>query len=250
MIYAFCGSIIGLVMGLTGAGGALVAIPLFMTLLNMKLEVATIYSLVAVVIASLFNFYFQRKNTNYKLALGIIIPSAIGSFITAPLRHYVVGLPMAIMLLIPSIYAIYGMWNDKKRSDNEKPEEFSSKTLLALIITGLILGALTTFTGLGGGVLLVPVFIQIFNLNQKQAISTGLLSVALSSLASLLIQMHKGAQIDININLVFLVVGIFALAFAVKWPLKAWPERRMQLVRKWAFVLVVVFAMAKVFTSL
>jgi len=44
MIYAFCGLIIGIVMGLTGAGGALVAIPLFMQFLALTLKDASVYS--------------------------------------------------------------------------------------------------------------------------------------------------------------------------------------------------------------
>lgn len=53
------GSIIGIVMGLTGAGGALVAIPLFMTVLRMELKSAAVYSLVTVVIASTQISFFR-----------------------------------------------------------------------------------------------------------------------------------------------------------------------------------------------
>ena len=45
------GVIIGVVMGLTGAGGALVAIPLFMQFQGMSLKEASVFSLIAVVIA-------------------------------------------------------------------------------------------------------------------------------------------------------------------------------------------------------
>jgi uncharacterized membrane protein YfcA len=58
--------IIGIVMGLTGAGGALIAIPLFIQFMGMNLKEASIYSLIAVVVASLLNFVEQRKATQYR----------------------------------------------------------------------------------------------------------------------------------------------------------------------------------------
>ena len=56
MNYLAIGSVIGLVMGLTGSGGALVAIPLFMYVLELGLKEASVLSLVAVRLASSFNY--------------------------------------------------------------------------------------------------------------------------------------------------------------------------------------------------
>ena len=49
------GVIVGLIMGLTGAGGALISIPLFLSLMNVSLKEATVLSLIAVMLGSLIN---------------------------------------------------------------------------------------------------------------------------------------------------------------------------------------------------
>jgi uncharacterized protein len=237
------GLIIGIVMGLTGAGGALVAIPLFITFLNMPLKQATLQSLVAVIIASLSNFYFQRKFTDYKISFSLVIFAAIGSYLSNPFKNILPDLYVSLLLGGISLYSLYSVWNPA----GPKAASNGRITFPVTILIGLSLGVLTTFTGLGGGVLLLPILVGPYGFHQNRAVATGLLTVALSSLASLIIQIISGAKFQLDFSFALLVSGILLSAFVVKIISQKIPSPVLSLSRKIVFALVVALALAKLF---
>lgn len=246
MISFGIGAIIGVVMGLTGAGGALIAIPLFLTFAGMELKVASVYSLVAVIIASFFNFIPQRKHADFKLALTILSTSVLGSFLFTPVKAILPDVVISLLLAIISVFALYKVWvrasavNDHK---NHKPP------LNLTLLIGLILGALTTLTGLGGGVLMMPIFIGLYAMDSERAVATSVVAVGLSSLFSLLIQAQRGFHVSFDQSLVFLILGIFISATILVWLTKKMSKTSLDLTRKVLFTLVVVIALLKIFTT-
>lgn len=232
-------------MGLTGAGGALIAIPLFMQFLGMGLKEASVYSLVAVVVASLLNYVSQRKGTQYFTAILIIIASSVGSYLTSPFKEKLPTSFVAVILAIVSLYALYAVWSPVKNSSNNEIPPKGNKTFS--LGAGLILGVLTTFTGLGGGVLMLPLFLNLFKYSHSQAIATSLLAVGLSSLASLVIQVMKGADFNVNVDLFFLLIGVLASVFMLQQLVKRLPQPIIKLTRQIVFTFVVVLALLKIF---
>jgi uncharacterized membrane protein YfcA len=245
MIYAICGLIIGAVMGLTGAGGALVAIPLFMQFLNTPLKDATVFSLVAVVIASLLNFIAQRKNTNYKIAYQISFFSFWGSLVSTQLKPLTPEIILKLLLVLVALYGTYSIWKTQKNSPVENHSLSHSWKLSSIV--GFFLGALTTFTGLGGGVLMMPVFLNFYSFSQEQAIATSLFAISISSLVSLFIQVQNGFRIPIDLSLVYLLSGILLSAFVLKFLMNKLPKNKMDLVRKIVFTSIVLLAILKIF---
>lgn len=245
MIELFCGIIIGMVMGLTGAGGALVAIPLFMQFMGQSLKEASLYSLVAVVLASLLNFLAQRSFTQYKTGLIIITASFVGSFITAPYKESLPSFWIASTLAIVSLYALFSVWFPVKIKEEHVGKSIQSYWLSIFI--GLALGALTTFTGLGGGVLMLPILIGIYHLSQSQAVATSLFAVGLSSLSSLLIQISRGARFELGIGFLYLLVGIISSVFLLKKISSNIRPVVLIKVRQVVFTIVVILALLKVF---
>lgn len=234
-------------MGLTGAGGALVAIPLFMQFLGMSLKEASVYSLLAVVIASFSNFWTQRKFTEFKTGVLIVIFSVMGSFISAPLKKSIPDLLIVILLLVISLYATYTMWFQKKLISNNQS---SSKTSFVItFVVGTTLGFLTTLTGLGGGVLMMPVLMNVYSLDQSRAVATSLLAVAISSLSSLIIQSMGGFHLQLDQNILYLTFGIIVSAFLLKWGVKRLPLEKMNFIRKIVFTGVVVLSILKMFNA-
>ncbi len=229
------GSIIGTVMGLTGAGGALVSIPIFTLILKMSFKEATVYSLLAVIIASLSNLIFQKKFVNYKISLLLIALSTLGSYLTNPYKKIFPEFYMAILLGIVALYSLYNIWMPSK----VKPKDSTTTPVLLTIMVGLVLGALTTFTGLGGGVLMFPILMTFYGFDQKSAVATSLLTVALSSLSSLIIQINSGFDFKFNTDTNFIILGIILSAFIVKLATKKLSTQVMDNVRKVVFTLVV-----------
>ena len=244
MIYLACGVVIGVVMGLTGAGGALIAIPLFLQFLGMDLKEASVYSLVAVVIASLVNYLAQRKATQYPTAIVIITVSAVGSFLTAPYKENLPSLYVILLLSLVSLYALYSVWVPVSRSTTVGviPRE----NIFLSVLVGLLLGGLTTFTGLGGGVLMLPLFLSLYRYSQSQAVATSLLAVGLSSLASLIVQVFRGAEFTVNMDLAFLVIGILFSVFILRQFVKHLSHEVVTRTRQIVFSIVVVLALTKI----
>lgn len=245
MIYLFCGVIIGIVMGLTGAGGALIAIPLFMQFLGMDLKLASVYSLVAVILASVSNFISQRHFTQLKISLLVFTFSTLGSLITAPYKKDLPEILISILLVLVSVYALYGVWF--KTQSNSTPHLLSTKKIISISIpVGILLGILTTLTGLGGGVLMMPIFMNIYYLEQKQAVASSLLAVCFSSLFSLLVQVYKGANVVIGIEVIYLMVGIIISVWLIKLLASKLTQKQMEMIRKYVFTFVVIFALGKI----
>lgn len=245
MIELFCGIIIGIVMGLTGAGGALVAIPLFMQFMGLNLKEASLYSLVAVVLASLLNFLTQRSFANYKTGFLIVTFSALGSFLTAPFKTSISSFWIAVTLSIVSLYALYSVWFPLKiqSETGEKPRE----SIWLSSTVGLILGALTTFTGLGGGVLMLPILLGPYHFKKPNAVATSLFAVGLSSLSSLIIQVYHGADFSLGTGFFFLLAGILVAVFFLKRVLSHWSINTLDKLRQIVFSGVVLLALIKVF---
>jgi uncharacterized membrane protein YfcA len=244
MIHLICGLIIGGVMGLTGAGGALVAIPLFMQFLGQDLKTASIYSLVAVALASLLNFVAQKSYTQYRIGMILVFSSAIGSFLTAPFKAVLPSYWIALILSVVSVYALFSVWFPftAKNGQAEKPNE---RFWMSLIV-GLSLGALTTFTGLGGGVLMLPILLGVYRLHRSEAVATSLFTVGLSSLSSLAIQVFQGANLKLDFDFMYLVVGILSAALLLKKYSSRLREKVLMRFQQVVFTVVVVLALGKI----
>jgi len=243
MIYLFCGLVVGIVMGLTGSGGALISIPLFITFLHLPLKEASVLSLIVVMLGSFSNFINYKKFTNYKLGSLFVIASAFGSYASAPFKK---GLPdkgVAVLLSIVSFVALVQVWRPIKPKEHD---EIPGVIISSLI--GIILGILTTFTGIGGGILIVPVLLSFYKFDQNQALATSLLTVGFSSMLSFLIQMLDGAKIHLELSFFNLVIGTFSASFLLKWLTQRWSAVVLMRIRKITFTLVIFLALTKVFS--
>ncbi|MFZ4713800.1 MAG: sulfite exporter TauE/SafE family protein [Bacteriovoracaceae bacterium] len=244
MIDLFCGVLIGIVMGLTGAGGALIAIPLFMQFMGQSLKEASLYSLVAVVVASLLNFFAQKSFTQYRIGAAIVVSSAIASYLTVPFKENLSSFWIAILLSAISLYALYTVWFPLRiKNDSVK----SHQSLWVSLVIGLILGTLTTFTGLGGGVLMLPVLLGIYRFSQPQAVATSLFAVGLSSLSSLIIQIYKGAEFEFGKGFLFLLLGILSAVVILKKYTHHLKADFVVKLRQIVFSVVVIIALSKIF---
>lgn len=244
MINLLCGFLIGSVLGLTGAGGALVAIPLFMQFLALSLKEASLLSLVAVVIAAFTHFMRMRKATDFFTGSLIVAASAFASYLSSPLKAQLSALWVALLLSAVAIYALVSIWRPRPALITHQSSH--APWPLSLLI-GSILGILTTLTGLGGGVLMLPVLQNIYRFDSARAMATSLFAVGLSSLSSLLIQLIQGAQIDLGVGLLFLVIGIICASWLIGFLTKSLSPGQLLRLRQIVFTLVVVLTLSKIF---
>lgn len=217
LIGVFGALLIGVVLGLIGAGGSILTVPIFVYVLDVKPVLATAYSLFVVGIAALFGIIKNAKGNlvEYKTGFVFAIPAFIGVYIA---RRFLLDLipnvifkvgdfsltkDMGIMMFFAliMILASYFMIKDQKEQNINK--KFSNNIYI-LIIEGFIVGVLTGIVGAGGGFIIIPALVLFAGLPMKNAIGTSLMIIAIKSLFGFI-----GDLQNINIIIDWLLLGGF-----------------------------------------
>lgn len=242
MTYVGIGLIVGIIMGLTGAGGALISIPLFITFLGASLKEATILSLVAVVFGTSVNLLSQLSKVDKKIAFFLGLSGITANYGTLFLKQLTPDLVVAGLLTLIAGYSLWSVWSFKKETLSKSSEGVVLKALVA----GTLLGVLTTLTGLGGGVVLVPILIKLFGRNYDQALPTSLATIFLISVSSFIFQSETAFQLISLYQLAYLGAGALIAFFLLKVLLKRLEESNIEKIRKAVFSIVTVYSAVSV----
>ena len=189
----FLSILIGITLGLVGAGGSILSIPLLVYVFKIKPEIATSYSLFIVGIVSFFaaTRHFKMGNLQIKPAIIFAIPSILSLLIVRnillpkmPSQLFFIGnflvtknILIILVFAFLMILAAFTMIRKSNSLIDDKPNTNANK----LAIIGLFIGAITGFLGAGGGFLIIPALIFFAKLPIKQAVGTSLLIVFINS---------------------------------------------------------------------
>ena len=187
----FC---IGLVLGLIGGGGSLLAIPILVYLFSFQVVEATSYSLVIVGITSLFGACQRFSNECVDVRAGITfgIPSIITIFLTR--KFLVPSIPDTLItidsliiskrLFILGIFAILIIGSSYVMiTKNIRPLiKIDRLRTIHLMLQGALIGVLTGIVGIGGGFLIIPALVFLAKLPFSKAVGTTLLIIAMKSI--------------------------------------------------------------------
>lgn len=180
LLWAIVGGASGSVLGLAGTGGGVIAIPILMAFGGYDIKQASGYGLLALTVGAAISWFIQRKNTNYPLAGVLIICAGTVAFISAPLKglspHWLVN----VLLNLTCLFSLYSLWVLRKPGDpgENRPLPYQLKTAS---VGGAITGLLSTMTGLGGGVVIIPWLTGISRLRFEQAMACSLLTIAVTA---------------------------------------------------------------------
>jgi uncharacterized membrane protein YfcA len=241
MEHLIIGLIVGIVMGLTGAGGALISIPLFLYLLNTTVKEATVLSLIAVMLGTLVNLFGQSFKPNLKIVLPIVIFGALANFATLPLKEMMADMWIAGILVTIGAYSLWSIWNPGIKKVSRWGQSFLKTSLI-----GLGLGVITTLTGLGGGVLLIPILINFFGKSYEEALPTSLLTILMISAISFLAQINVGMKLINLPELGLIAVGAVSSFFLLKQFLKMISKDKIEITRKMLFTIVTIYSVSSV----
>lgn len=241
MEYALIGLIVGLIMGLTGAGGALISIPLFINLTGASLKEATLLSLLAVLFGTSISLYKQFSKVSWKIVIGFSMAGLVANYLSLPLKIITPDFVIAMILLLIGGFSIYSVWK-KKNYQSTDTRHF----VLKIILIGAFLGVLTTLTGLGGGVLLVPILLMFFGKSYEQALPTSLATIFIISLSSLVLQFESSGLILRPSDLTGIGIGAIISFLGLKLLLKHVHADKIDIIRRYTFTLVTVYAVGSV----
>jgi uncharacterized membrane protein YfcA len=195
-------AVMGITLGLVGAGGSILTIPILVYLLDVPIILATSYSLVVVGSTAFIATLRYRHHILFKKAILCLIPSVLGVF-TA--RHFMIpALPhtigslsidkaLVILLLIFMSAAGYFMIKDSPiDSQNNRPKNQNIK----VILIGLALGAVMGLLGAGGGFLIIPTLVLLMGFSMQEAVPTSLFIITVNSLIGFAADQHQFIAAD------------------------------------------------------
>lgn len=234
-------------MGLTGAGGALVSIPLFIHLLGSSLKEATILSLIAVILGTAINLFSQVKSANIKVALLMGLAGTSSAYLSLGIKSTLSDLLIVVLLTAIGTYSLWSVWTEQKKPGLTVNAD---KIILKSISAGVLIGFLTTLTGLGGGVLLIPILIKFFGKTYDEALPTSLLTIFIIAASSLALQINAAHSI-VNLKVTGLIGAgaVVSLALLSKL-IRKMSEQLVKKIRKTVFTLVVFYALAGVISKI
>jgi uncharacterized protein len=174
------GALIGLVLGLLGGGGAILAVPGLVYLLGAEPHAAIAASLVVVSVGAVTGLaaHARQGRVAWTTALQLGLTGAIGAWAGAWLGRLVPGDRLLALL---GLFMLLAAWLMVRRPTSDVEHRPTPRLLVVLL--GLGLGGLTGFFGVGGGFLIVPALTLGLGLPIRLAIGTSLAVITMNALA-------------------------------------------------------------------
>ena len=199
--------LVGILIGLLGSGGSIVAIPAFIYLANYTTARATDAALVLVTISATIAVvgYSKKSQILYKdtslFAISGILSAYLGTYVNSKLSDQVLLWVFAFVLVIASI----AMPLSKKIQNKKDPTDDENKQNIVLIlVVGLVFGFLTGLIGVGGGFLLIPLLVVVLRYKFSFAVGTSVVIILINALSSIVFRIFV-SNIEI-LNLIPLAV--------------------------------------------
>jgi len=204
MVSLLLGFFIGASLGLLGGGGSILTVPALVYLVGQQPQVAVTTSLAIVGANSILGAYFHQAQgtVNWRVAL---IFGGVGmtvSYLSANLSKQIS--PHLLMVAFAVLMLMVGNLLLRNRMQQPTPFQFNAWKLIS---SGVIVGLLTGFLGVGGGFLIVPALVMLIGLPMHEAVGTSLIIIALNSAAGFAGHLN-GQQLEIGTILAFLIAGI------------------------------------------
>lgn len=181
------GTLVGLSLGLMGAGGAILSMPIFTLVLGHALSVAKIEALAVIAVIAMVSGSraLAAKQTDRSRFLAFAIPGLVGAWLGGPIGKATPPLVQAVLFGALALVAAWRMTATPQAADQGLGRQLSAGAIALAAVTGLAIGILTSVIGVGGGFLLVPALVLITGLPMQRAAGTSLLVICVNSLVGI-----------------------------------------------------------------
>jgi uncharacterized membrane protein YfcA len=218
------GILVGILMGLTGAGGGILSVPLLVFFLDLPIAEAAPIALCAVALAStigailgLRNKILRYKAAGFMAIFGLAL-SPLGLWLAPQIPNTPLQILFSLILLYVAIRLLSQARNQIKGipEESRKPPpclinptvgklQWTIPCARALLFSGSVAGFLSGLLGVGGGFIIVPALKRYTDLPVKSIVATSLGVLAIITGGGAIFSAVSG-------NLNFLVAVPFALA--------------------------------------
>jgi len=219
----------------TGMGGGLLYVPILIFLGEMSYSEARPISLCfAFATTGLSAYNHARKGlVDYRVGgiavSGTLTGTILGFFFISNVDDRIPGLMFSVFIFFVCIKMIY----DLKKAGTPQPfRSLGSKRYVLTASVTLASGFLSISLGIGGGLLLVPLFIYINGLETRRASGTSSFTAMFTTLSGIVILLMGETSFSINIGEVVLLTVWVALGsfLGSRWGIKKLKTREVTLI--------------------
>jgi len=202
-------TLVGIGLGVLGAGGSIVMVPLLVYVVGLDAQHAAATSLLVVGMVAAVGAALRWQAVRLRTGLAFGAAGMVGAPPGVWLAHHVAPALLlggfGVVLLVTAIRML--------RADTTAAPPDEPRPVIALA-GGAGVGFATGFFGVGGGFLIVPALTMLAGLDLPRATATSLLVIALNCLAALAGQAAYGA-VEWRLGLAFAGVALLAAMLAM-----------------------------------
>ena len=236
------GSLVGFALGLLGGGGSILAVPLLVYVVGVKdTHIAIGTSALAVSANAFANLISHARAGTVKWPCAIVFALAgiTGAALGAILGRQVDGQHLLFLFGLVMLAVAAGMFGGRAAAGD--PLVHIDRTIaLRLMGTGLIVGFLSGFFGIGGGFLIVPAIMLGSGMATINAVGSSLVSVGVFGLTTAATYAMAGL-IDWRVAGIFILGGIAGGLAGVKLSVRL-SKKRGVLSKSFAVAVILVAA--------
>ncbi|MBT2342307.1 MULTISPECIES: sulfite exporter TauE/SafE family protein [Pseudomonas] len=231
LLAGFFGVVMGLVLGLTGAGGGILAVPALVLGLGLTMTQAAPVALFAVGSAAAVGAIDGLRHglVRYRAALLIALLGAVfsplGVYFAHQLSERILMILFSLLMVLVAVRMLRretaqpgpsdhgaASWGQKNCLLDRQTGRLAwtarcSATLAAL---GAVTGVVSGLLGVGGGFLIVPAFKQLTDVQMRGIVATSLMVISLISLIGVVGALHAGVSID-RVGGAFILASIIGM---------------------------------------
>ena len=239
------GILIGAIMGLTGAGGGILAVPVLVAGMHWSMQQAAPVALIAVAAGAAVGAMdgFRHRLVRYKAA---IVMALCGIPITRVGQQWAHSLPQFVLMGSFALLMLAVSWRFYKQSTQPQHHPDEETLRLAFISSdtgkfiwtpvaasvlagiGMLTGLMTGLLGVGGGFLIVPLMRRFTHLEVPGIVATSLFVIALVGSGGVVNALLAGAELPLVETSSFVVAMVSGMLMGrrVSRQLQAWQVQR------------------------
>ena len=239
------GILIGAIMGLTGAGGGILAVPVLVAGMNWTMQQSAPVALIAVAAGAAVGAFdgFRHRLVRYKAA---VLMALCGIPFTRLGQYWAHALPQYLLMGSFALLMLAVAWRFYQQSKETQPNleedalrlaQVSDETgkfiwtpIAALVLAsiGVLTGLMTGLLGVGGGFLIVPLMRRFTRLAVPGIVATSLFVIALVGVGGVGNALMAGVELPVveTSSFVIAMVGGMLVGRSVSRKLQAWQVQR------------------------
>ncbi|MBC7704860.1 sulfite exporter TauE/SafE family protein [Variovorax sp. RTB1] len=218
LISALLGILVGAILGLTGAGGGILAVPALVVGMGWPMQQAAPVALIAVAGGAALGAAegFRKKLVRYKAALLMAVAGIPVTGFGIRTAHMLsqrvllalfacVMLIVATRLILQARHAASGLEAGRLGRINPATGRFEWTWITAVLLAaiGALTGFMTGLLGVGGGFVIVPLLRRFTDVSMHGIVATSLLVIALVGIGGVATSMLHGTDVPVAVTVYF-----------------------------------------------